>query len=58
MHAFTGDGKVWLEGESWAAHSTEPIEKGQAVVVRDLDGLIIEVEPLRDIDQADARLQS
>jgi membrane-bound serine protease (ClpP class) len=50
MHAFTGDGKVWLEGESWAAHSTEPIEN--------LDGLIIEVEPLRDIDQADARLQS
>ena len=58
MHGFTGDGKVWLEGESWAAHSTVRIEKGQAVVVRNLDGLIVEVEPMRDIDPADARCQS
>jgi membrane-bound serine protease (ClpP class) len=48
MHKFTGDGKVWLEGESWAAHSIVPIEKGQAVVVRNLDGLVVEIEPVRD----------
>jgi membrane-bound serine protease (ClpP class) len=58
MHGFTGDGKVWLEGESWAAHSTVRLEKGEPVVVRDLDGLVVEVEPMRDTDPGDARLQS
>ena len=28
MHAFDGDGKVWLEGEAWAARSTVAIAKG------------------------------
>jgi membrane-bound serine protease (ClpP class) len=58
MHGFMGDGKVWLEGESWAAHSTVRLEKGEPVVVRDLDGLVVEVEPMRDTDPGDARLQS
>jgi membrane-bound serine protease (ClpP class) len=58
MHGFTGDGKIWLEGESWAARSAERVEKGQAVVVRNLDGLVVEVEPVRDMDRADVRLQS
>jgi membrane-bound serine protease (ClpP class) len=33
MHDFTGEGKIWLEGEAWAAHSKVPVEKDQHVVV-------------------------
>jgi membrane-bound serine protease (ClpP class) len=42
---FDGDGKVWLEGESWAAHSDVPITKDQQIVVKQLIGLVLEVEP-------------
>ena len=45
MEAFEGDGKVWLEGESWIARSSVPIEKDQAVQVTAMDGLVLEVEP-------------
>jgi membrane-bound serine protease (ClpP class) len=45
MQNFTGEGKVWLEGESWAARSKVAIKKDQLVVVRAMDGLILEVEP-------------
>ena len=45
--AFTGEGKIWLEGESWTARSNVPIEKDQKVIVRNLVGLILEVEPTR-----------
>jgi len=30
MESFVGEGKIWLEGESWAAHSKVPVEKGQS----------------------------
>jgi membrane-bound serine protease (ClpP class) len=43
---FDGDGKVWLEGESWAARSNVPIAKDQKIVVRRLVGLVLEVEPV------------
>ncbi len=49
MHAFTGDGKVWLEGEAWQAISKRPLLKGQDVVVRDLEGLVLHVEPVTDV---------
>ena len=45
MQAFSGDGKVWLEGEAWSARSSVAIEKDQQVIVRALDGLTLEVEP-------------
>ena len=45
MQAFTGKGKIWLEGESWAAVSSIPIEKDQQVKVRAIDGLTLLVEP-------------
>jgi len=45
MQDFAGEGKVWLEGEAWAARSNTAIEKDQEVVVRAMDGLILEVEP-------------
>lgn len=44
MHGFTGEGKVWLEGEAWTARSSVAIEKNQHVVVRAMDGLVLEVE--------------
>jgi membrane-bound serine protease (ClpP class) len=45
MDTFEGKGNVWLEGEAWQAVSKVPIEKDQAVIVRDLDGLLLHVEP-------------
>jgi membrane-bound serine protease (ClpP class) len=57
MEDFEGAGRVWLEGEAWAAHSTAPVEKGQEVIVRRLDGLTLEVEPLPSSDPS-ARIQT
>ena len=45
MFDFTGDGKIWLQGESWAARSRTPLEKNQEVVVTSMVGLTLEVEP-------------
>lgn len=58
MEAFTGDGKVWLEGESWHAHSAVPISKNQQVVVRSINGLIINIEPVAETANSDAQEQS
>ena len=51
MQDFTGNGKVWLEGESWQAVSSAPVAKGQQVVVRAMEGLILYVEPLPQLDR-------
>ena len=45
MSDFAGEGKVWREGEAWAARSNEPITKDQQVVVKNLVGLTLEIEP-------------
>ena len=58
MDSFNGDGKVWLEGEAWAAHSKGPIEKNQEVVVTAIDGLTLEVKPVVDSDPAEAEFQT
>jgi membrane-bound serine protease (ClpP class) len=58
MQDFTGEGKVWLEGEAWAARSDAAIGKNQQVVVRAMDGLILEVEPTAEPDAGDAQLQA
>jgi len=57
MEAFSGEGKVWLEGEAWSASSSVAIEKDQQVVVRALDGLTLEVEPVveQNTDTKDPR---
>jgi len=52
MQGFTGEGKVWLEGEAWTARSSVAIEKNQHVVVRAMDGLVLEVEPMAEPDDA------
>ena len=58
MQDFTGEGKVWLEGEAWAAHSEVPIRKDQEVIVRAMRGLMLEVEPTTEADAGDAQLQT
>ena len=45
MSDFAGEGKVWLEGEAWAARSSVPVTKDQEVVVKNLIGLTLEIEP-------------
>ena len=58
MQDFTGDGMVWLEGESWAAHSKVPIAKDQPVVVTDMKGLVLEVRPVESHAAAGAGFQA
>jgi membrane-bound serine protease (ClpP class) len=45
MGDFSGEGKVWLEGEAWAAHSAVPVQKDQEVVVTNMTGLTLEIKP-------------
>ena len=52
MQDFTDEGKIWLEGEAWAARSSVVIKKDQQVIVLALDGLVLEVEPITEADDA------
>jgi len=58
MGSFEGDGRIWIEGEAWNAHSRVAIEKGQEVMVTRMDGLVLEVEPLPAAAGADAEAQT
>lgn len=58
VESFTGEGKVWLEGEAWAALSKVPIEKDQEVIVTAIDGLTLEVEPATDAAPSEAEFQT
>lgn len=58
MQSFTGKGKVWLEGEAWAAVSKVPVEQGQDVIVRAMDGLTLEVEPASQPHRMQAEFQT
>ena len=58
MDDFSGDGMVWLEGESWHARSSVPISKDQQVVVRAMDGLILDIEPVASVTNPDAQPQT
>jgi len=55
---FTGEGKIWLEGEAWAARSKVPIYKDQEVIVTNLVGLVLEVKPVSERGTGDAQLQT
>ncbi len=57
MQAFSGEGRVWLEGEAWTAESNVAIEKDQQVIVRALDGLNLRVEPIPETDVDEAHQQ-
>ncbi len=58
METFTGEGKIWLEGESWHAVSDVEINKDQHVLVTAMDGLTLTVEPAPEPDTRDAQLQT
>ena len=58
MESFTGAGRVWLEGESWQAQSSVPIQKDQEVRVTALDGLLLHVEPIPVSASIEAASQS
>ena len=58
IDSFAGAGRVWLEGAPWSAFSRVPIEKDQQVVVTAVDGLTLEVEPVRAADAAAAEHQT
>ena len=45
---FSGTGNIHIHGELWSARSDRPVRRGQHVKVRELDGLILVVEPLED----------
>jgi membrane-bound serine protease (ClpP class) len=55
MQDFTDEGRVWLEGEAWTAHSQVAIEKDQQVIVVRMDGLTLTVAPLAASGADDAR---
>ena len=44
--ALSPRGKVFVHGEIWDATSSVPVNAGEAVVVRKLDGLQLQVEPV------------
>jgi len=58
MQDFVGDGNVWIEGEAWHARSSVPVNKDQKLIVRAMDGLVLDVEPLTEDADASAQLQT
>ncbi len=58
MEDFTGRGKVWLEGEAWAASSDVPVMKDQEVVVTAMEGLVLRVEPASETEHSGAQVQT
>jgi membrane-bound serine protease (ClpP class) len=47
LEAFSQNGQVRTHGEIWSAHADEAIAKGQELRIKSIDGLILEVEPIR-----------
>ena len=48
MDYFTGNGRVWILGESWQASSSTPLKKGEKVRILSQEGLKLAVEPLQE----------
>jgi membrane-bound serine protease (ClpP class) len=44
--ALSPRGKIFVHGELWDAVSSAHVTAGESVVVRRVDGLLLEVEPL------------
>ena len=42
---FSGRGRVFIDGESWLAESSEPLAAGQKIRVDSIDKLVLKVEP-------------
>lgn len=45
MDDFDDEGKIWLEGEAWAARTRVPVKKDEEVRVAAVDGLTVDIEP-------------
>jgi membrane-bound serine protease (ClpP class) len=43
--ALTPEGKVFVHGELWDAIASTPVDAGQAVVVRKMNGFVLQVDP-------------
>jgi len=43
--ALTPEGKVFVHGELWDAISSTPVAAGQAIVVRKMNGFVLQVDP-------------
>lgn len=50
-HSFDAKGLVHIRGESWCAHTSSPVEKGQPVKITQIDGLILTIAPLSGASQ-------
>jgi membrane-bound serine protease (ClpP class) len=48
VESFDRKGLVSVHGELWKAVSTEPVAAGQRLRIRKVDGLTVEVEPVKD----------
>jgi membrane-bound serine protease (ClpP class) len=44
--ALTPAGKVFVHGELWDAVSTIPVQAGDQIVIRQIDGLTLRVDPM------------
>jgi membrane-bound serine protease (ClpP class) len=47
LEAFERDGFVFAHGERWSARGESPVEKDQAVEITGVDGLTLEVRPIK-----------
>lgn len=47
--ALAPTGKIFVHGELWDAVSSAPIASGEQVVVRRIDGLVLQVEPVASV---------
>ncbi|MCG6929894.1 MAG: nodulation protein NfeD [Desulfofustis sp.] len=45
---FEGSGQVWVNGESWSAHSRVPVKRGEQVRIISISGLELIVEPHKE----------
>jgi len=48
LESFTDTGRVRAHGEIWSARANQPVTAGETLRIKDIDGLILEVEPLRE----------
>jgi membrane-bound serine protease (ClpP class) len=50
MEDFTGEGRVWVHGESWLSTVPGSVKKGQKVKVTEVNGLLLKVKTLEEED--------
>ena len=48
---FDETGRIFVHGELWRAVSDTPMDKGEKVVVTDIDGLLLKIKPAEEADK-------